>query len=139
VIRTFRPASRSELLMGRHLNTKEHQCSQITKRSPSSRFCEHRCSQTPTVSSMRTTVIAAAATAALGLAVTGVVTMTSASAAPGCPSVQVVGVPGTGYHLSYDQQGRPTNVDPNKPDVMLSQVAEYLRPDRDRGTIGHEQ
>src|SRR5207249_3248797 len=30
-------------------------------------------------------------------------------------------------------------LDPNKPDVMLSQVAEYLRPDRDRGTIGYEQ
>ncbi|RZS31128.1 cutinase [Herbihabitans rhizosphaerae] len=87
-----------------------------------------------------TKMIAAATALATGIGVTAVITTTNtASAEGGCPNIQLIGVPGTHYYVTWSAPGQPNGLNPLQPNPFITDVSNLLGPERARGTIGYEQ
>ncbi|WP_328989642.1 cutinase family protein [Kribbella sp. NBC_01245] len=67
--------------------------------------------------------------------VAAAITPQPAAAETACPEIQVIGVPGTHYHLSFPPPGLP-RVDFNQPGAMITNVKEKLAPE---ARIAYEQ
>lgn len=70
--------------------------------------------------------------------VAAAITAQPAAAETACPEIQVIGVPGTHYHLSFPPPGLP-RVDFNQPGAMITNVKEKLAPEQASGRLAYEQ
>ena len=91
---------------------------------------------------MRIRALVTATAVIAGVGVSGTIATSTASAGSTdvpCPEIQVIGVPGTHYyHVPGPTPWQPT-LNPAQPGAVITQVADFLGPERAAGRISYEQ